>query len=92
MLEFYDDLTSVIRNVPAHNFLTVLGDFNARLGPDDARFTLHDQSNRNGVLLAELLVENQLLAANTLFEKRRGNYGPTRIGQLEYNVNSTIFL
>ena len=69
VLEFYNELTSVIRNVSAHNFLTVLGDFNARLGPDDARFTLHDKTNRNGLLLSELLVENQLLAVNTLLKK-----------------------
>ena len=70
--EFYDELTSVAASIPAHNFLAILGDFNARLGPEDARFTLHEKSNRNGQHLTDLMVENQLLAANTLFEKRRG--------------------
>ena len=69
---FYDKLGEVIRDVPAHNFLAVLGDFNARLGPDDALFTYHRQTNHNGKLLADILVEHDLLAANTQFKKKQG--------------------
>ena len=69
---FYDSLKSVIRDVPAHNFLVVLGDFNARLGKDNTPFPFHEKTNRNGDLFAELLCENELLASNTLFEKRVG--------------------
>ena len=36
---FYTTLRSTI-HVPAHNFLLIPGDFNAKLGPDDAKFTL----------------------------------------------------
>ncbi|KAJ8406462.1 hypothetical protein AAFF_G00300360 [Aldrovandia affinis] len=35
--KFYEDLATAVRDVPAHNFLAILGDFNARLGPEDAR-------------------------------------------------------
>ncbi|KAJ8385846.1 hypothetical protein AAFF_G00182020 [Aldrovandia affinis] len=70
--KFYEDLRTAIWDVPTHNFLAVLGDFNARLGPEDARFTYHDATNRNGEHLATLLVEHELLAANTLFHKRMG--------------------
>ena len=38
---FYNGLRSVMENVPAHNFLTIPGDFNAKFGPDDAKFTSH---------------------------------------------------
>jgi len=69
---FYDDLGDLIRDVPAHNFLTVLGNFNARLGPEDARFTLHSETNKNGKLLGNLMTEHGLLAANTHFRKREG--------------------
>lgn len=69
---FYERLGEVIRDVPAHNFLTVLGDFNALLGPEDALYTYHKETNRNGKLLADLLVEHDLLAANTQFRKRKG--------------------
>ncbi|KAJ8389331.1 hypothetical protein AAFF_G00120390 [Aldrovandia affinis] len=48
------------------------GDFNARLGPEDAPFTYHTNTNRNGEHLAALLTERRLLAANTLFRKRMG--------------------
>ena len=45
---FYEDLSAAIRGVPAHNFLAVLGDFNARLGQGDVPFTYHKETNRNG--------------------------------------------
>ncbi|KAJ8416915.1 hypothetical protein AAFF_G00327930 [Aldrovandia affinis] len=69
---FYDDLRTAIHHVPAHNFLIILGDFNARLGPEDAPFTYHTNTNRNGEHLTALLTEHELLAANTLFRKRMG--------------------
>nr|CAD11456.1 AP1 endonuclease [Paracentrotus lividus] len=69
---YYDDLSDVIRGVPAHNFLAVLGDFNARLGTEDASFTWHDKTNRNGELLAEIMTEHSLLPANTQFRKKQG--------------------
>ncbi|KAJ8404089.1 hypothetical protein AAFF_G00344390 [Aldrovandia affinis] len=72
MEKFYEDLRTAIRDVLTHNFLAILGDFNARLGPENARFTYHDATNRNGEHLATLLAEHELLAANTLFQKRMG--------------------
>ncbi|XP_060771655.1 craniofacial development protein 2-like [Neoarius graeffei] len=70
--EFYDNLRVAIYDTPAHNFLAVLGDFNARLGQEDVRFPFHESTNRNSQHLADLLVENNLLAANTCFQKRPG--------------------
>ena len=70
--EFYEDLTTAVRDVPAHNFLAILGDFNARMGPEDIPFPFHDSTNRNGAYLTALLMEHELLAANTMFQKRRG--------------------
>ena len=67
--QFYKDLRNTLQDVPAHNFLAVVGDFNARLGPDAAPFTLHDETNRNGFLLLDLLVEFGLIANNTQFQK-----------------------
>ena len=69
---FYDDLRNALNDVPAHNFLLVMGDFNARLGPDKATHTYHDSTNRNGQYMAEILTEFGLLAANTMFQKRKG--------------------
>ncbi len=70
--KFFEELAAVVRDVPAHNFLTILGDFNARLGPADAPFPYHDSTNRNGAFLTAFCMEHELLAANTLFRKRRG--------------------
>ena len=37
--KFYESLRNTIGDVPAHNFMMVMGDFNARLGSDHARYT-----------------------------------------------------
>ncbi|KAJ4929967.1 hypothetical protein JOQ06_018983 [Pogonophryne albipinna] len=70
--KFYEDLATAVRDVPAHNFLAILGDFNARLGPEDAPYPYHDSTNRNGAYLMALLMEHELLAVNTIFRKRTG--------------------
>ncbi|XP_029317080.1 craniofacial development protein 2-like [Cottoperca gobio] len=70
--KFYEDLATAVRDIPAHNFLAILGDFNARLGPEDAPLTYHNSTNRNGEHLAAFLMEHELLAANTMFQKRMG--------------------
>ena len=87
---FYRDLRRTISAVPAHHFLAVLGDFNARLGPDDADNTFHDKTSKNGEHLISLLREHELLAANTLFQKKLGkrwtfqNRGTNKRSQLDY--------
>lgn len=68
--KFYEDLTTAVRDVPAHNFLAILGDFNAKIGTDDAPFPFYDSTNHNGTYLTALPMEHDLLAANTMFQKR----------------------
>ena len=68
--EFYDELDVVTKSVPSHNFLGVIGDFNARLGKDIAAFTYHESTNRNGELLHNFALENNLLVTNTRFQKK----------------------
>ena len=79
---FYRDLRNTLQDVPAHNFLAIIGDLNARLGPEDAPFTFHAETNRNGKYLSELLAEFGLVAANA-----RESCGPSRIGQQTPSVN-----
>ncbi|XP_029285461.1 craniofacial development protein 2-like [Cottoperca gobio] len=69
--KFYEDLATAVRDIPAHNFLAILG-CNARLGPEDAPLTYHNFTNSNGEHLAALVMEHELLAANTMFQKRMG--------------------
>ena len=75
--QYYESLRRAIESVPAHNFLIILGDFNAQLGLDDARYTMHTTSNRNGKLLHELAVEKNLIIGNTSFQRVLENYGHT---------------
>jgi hypothetical protein len=46
-------------------------DFNARIGKEDAPYTYHDITNQNGNLLVEVMLENNLMTANTHFKKRQ---------------------
>ena len=68
---FYNRLRSVMENVPAHNFMTIPGDFNGNLGPDDAKFTFHTESNRNRELLVDFIEEFNHFPANTKFMKSK---------------------
>ena len=52
--------------------MIIFGNFNAQLGLDDARYTMHTTSNRNGKLLHELAVEKNLIIGNTSFQKVLG--------------------
>ena len=69
--DFYNIMRSTLEHVPAHNFLLVAGDFNAKLGADDAKYTYHLETNRNGDHLVDLAQEFSLLAANTRFKKSK---------------------
>ena len=46
--EFYTTLRSTVEQVPLHNFLIISGDLNTKLGPENARFTYNQETNRNG--------------------------------------------
>ena len=65
--EFYEDLKKVVEDVPAHNLLTICGDFNAKIGHDEAPFTYHQLTNRNGEKLLEFTQEFNLINTNTRF-------------------------
>ena len=69
--EFYKTLKSTVESVPAHNFLSIAGDFNAKLGPDDAAFTYDTKTNRNGEMLLSLLDEFNLFSASNTFMKSK---------------------
>ena len=88
---FYSDLSSLIRQVPKHNVLLIGGDFNAQLGQNNFKQAYHINSNRNGEMLKNLLLENKLVCLNTLFQKRQGqkwtHTAPnTCISQIDYVI------
>ncbi|XP_072051808.1 craniofacial development protein 2-like [Amphiura filiformis] len=69
--EHYMLLDKSIKQVPAHNFLMVMGDFNARVGREHYKFPYHDSTNRNGKLLHTLAIENELEITNVSFCKKK---------------------
>ena len=68
---FYQNWKSIIECVPSHNFLTIAGDFNAKIVPENALFTFDNKTNRNGELLLDLLDEFNLLSSTNHFQKKK---------------------
>ena len=73
---FYDSLQLILEDIPKHDVLVVLGDFNARVGSDNTnreRFmgkhgtgTMTD----NGSRLCDICGENYLVIGGTLFQHK----------------------
>ena len=87
--QFYNTLRSTLENIPAHNFLLIPGDFNAKLGPNDAKFTMHSETNRNGEYLVDFMEEFSLCPANTKFMRCKNKlwtfeYPSGQRAQLDY--------
>lgn len=74
ILNFYDELSAIVRSIPKHNLLVIGGDMNAHIGREDNKhkFSFHDGTNRNGEYLLTFLLENNLQCMNTRFQKRPG--------------------
>ena len=77
---YYEELRGAIENIPQHNELAMIGDFNARIGKDDGTFTYHQHTNRNGSLLLDIVNEQQLVVTNTSFQNKMWT-------QVEENTN-----
>ena len=50
--------------------MIVMGDFNARVGKDNYKFSYHERTNSNGEMLHILAMENDLTIANVCFRKK----------------------
>ena len=50
--QHYNQLSSAVKQVPKHNILIVLGDFNAHL-----KYSYHETSNANGKLVNNFIQE-----------------------------------
>ena len=60
LLAFYNELSSLVRNIPKHNVLVIGGDMNAQISKNvNHKFSLHNSSNRNGQHLNDFTLENR---------------------------------
>ncbi|KAK2705018.1 hypothetical protein QYM36_017163 [Artemia franciscana] len=73
---FYETLQAVTKDIPKHDVLCVVGDLNAKVGADRKYcpevLGLHGlgQINKNGALLADFALSNDLVVGGTLFEHK----------------------
>ena len=70
--DFFQTLGSVTNNIPKHNMVIAMGDFNSHIGRDIAKHTYHETTNSNGELFQEYAQECNLMIANVSFQKRKG--------------------
>lgn len=74
---FYEDLRRAVESTPKHDALLLLGDFNAKVGREDycrptiGQYSLHEESNDNGMRLITFAMGTNLSIASTKFEHKR---------------------
>ena len=56
--------------IPHHNALIIIRAFNARIGKDDGTLTYHQETNKNGVLLIDIINKKQLVITNICFQNK----------------------
>ena len=90
LVTFYDELSSLVRDIPKHNMLVIGGDINAQIGKNgNNKYSLHNTSNRNGQHLTDFMIENRLACLNTNYQKRKGKlwtytYANNTKAQIDY--------
>ena len=75
--DMYDQIETILKNIPRRDHLFVMGDFNCKVGnlnidyPDAIGKHTIGQANERGELLAEFCTRNNLVVTNTRFAKRK---------------------
>ena len=73
---FYSQLKGTLRNIPSTDTLLLIGDFNARIGRENNKWSSTlgkygiGKCNSNGELLSALCTEFDLIVTNTMFQKK----------------------
>ena len=73
LIAVYNNLSSLVRNIPKPKVLIINGNMNAQIVKNvNNKFSLHNSSNRIGVHLSDFTQESRLTCFNTKFQKREG--------------------
>ena len=73
LIDFYNELSSLVRSISKHNILIIGGDMNAQIGKNvNHKFSLHNSSNRNEEHQTDSTLENILICLNTKFQNKEG--------------------
>jgi hypothetical protein len=78
---FCAELQQIREKVPKHDIVITLGDYNAKIGRERAyqkvirNHTLHDKTNRNGVLVSEYAIANDMVVVSTFFQHKNIHKG-----------------
>jgi endonuclease/exonuclease/phosphatase family metal-dependent hydrolase len=79
--QFYEELNIVLEQVSKHDAVIVMGDFNAKVGKEKSnglvagKYTLHNETNDNGLRLCQLAEMNNLLISSTKYEHKKIHMG-----------------
>ena len=75
--EWYGQLQGVINRVPRHDPLIILGDWNAKIGRDNAAFqgttgthSLHTETTDNGLRMLTFAMQNGLIVGASFFQHK----------------------
>lgn len=74
---FYYKLDEAYNNCPKHDIKIMIGDFNAKVGKENifkgaiGSYSLHDNTNGNGMRLIDLATERNMVISSTKFPHRR---------------------
>jgi hypothetical protein len=74
--QFYEDLNRCCDQIPKHDALLILGDFNAKIGKELAnqsvagQHTIHEKTSENGLILCQFAETNELIISSTCFEHK----------------------
>ena len=80
LITFYNELSSLVRNISKHYVLVIGGDMNAQIGKNvNHKFSSHNTSDRKREHLTDFTLKNRLTCLNRKFQKK--NWEPIDLNQ-----------